>query len=147
MGWLHGCRGQLLQRLQNFVAHTVLHQRRDSSAGAARKELQLSTLASCCKFHLAQRAFRAICGSHPPYLRKLFMECQATHGHKTRHAAKGNSHLSLPKSTFEEKAFSYCSAAIWATLPDEAHFASSISHFNSIVESFLTTSTEFHFCK
>ena len=80
----------LLQRLQNVCACTVLHQDIDSSASATREELQLSTLASRRKFHCAQHAFRAISGSHPPYLRKLFMECQATHGHRTRHAAKEN---------------------------------------------------------
>ena len=132
----------LLQRLQNFAARTVLHQHRDSSAGAAREEeLQLLTLASHCKLHLAQHAFRGIRGSHPLYLRKLFMECQATHGHRTRHAAMGNIHLPLLKSNFGKKTFSYCTTGIWTTLPDEAHFTSSISHFNSIAESLLTTST------
>ena len=95
----------LLQRLQNFAARTVLHQHRDSSASAAREELQLLTLASCHKFPLA---FRAIRGSHPLYLRKLFMECQASHGHKTRHTAQGSIHLPLLKSNFGKKAFSYC---------------------------------------
>ena len=96
-----------LERLQNFAARTILHQRRRYSASSARRELQLklsfSTLSSRHDVHLAQHSFKAILGLLPPYLWSLFTLTSATHGHCTRQASTVSVHYPLPRTNFGKR--------------------------------------------
>ena len=64
----------------------------------------------CIEYILYITMYRAILGSHPPYLKKLFKASQYTHEHGTRHPTKGNGHLSPPKSNCGKKVFNYSGA-------------------------------------
>ena len=130
----------LLERLQNFAARAILHQRRWQSASSARKELCLSTLSSRRDFHLAQHSYRAIRGLYPPYLKCLFTLSSATHGHHTRLASTDSVNLPQPKTNFGNKAFICRGAALWNSLPSNAREVSTISVFSSTIKPILLTS-------
>ena len=61
-----------LERLLNFGCKIVLCRSRDCSSSAALRELQLTTLTSRRKLHMAQCMFRCLSSQSPPYISKLF---------------------------------------------------------------------------
>ena len=81
-----------LERLMNFTCKLALRRSRDWSSSAALRDLQLTTLTSRCKLHLAQCMFRCLSFQSPPYLSKLF---SYSYSHrKTR--SSSTAHLNLP---------------------------------------------------
>ena len=107
--------------LQNFAAWATLHLHHWYSASSTRRELSLSSRQD---FHLAQHSFKTVCGHHRPYLKCLLTPTSATHSHYTRQASTGSAHLPLPRTNFGIKAFSYCGAVMWNSLPSHAQNAS-----------------------
>ena len=126
-----------LERLQNYAARLIIHQRKGYCASAAKKQLGLAAVSSCRAVHLAQQTAKSIRGGNPIYLKQLFTPSIDVHRHWTRHAVEVNVHLPLPRTNFGKKAFSYSGAAIWTSLPTEARKASTFSSFNSIIKPLL----------
>ena len=95
-----------LETLLNFACRTVLHKRRDYSASSARKESGMSTLSARRKIHLGQTVYKCISSQSSTYLSNLF--------------STSTSQLNLPRlcTSLGQNAFSFVSASIWRSLPN-----------------------------
>ena len=123
-----------LKTLLNFVCKLVPHRSRDSSASAARSELNLTTLSLRTKLHMAQCMFRCLSSQSPSYLSNLFSSSSSS-----LTTCSSSTHLlNLPpvRTSYGQKAFSFAGASLWRTLPAHICTMNDPQSFNRLAKDF-----------
>ena len=123
-----------LERLLNFGCKIVLRRSRDCSSSAALRELQLTTLTSRRKLHMAQCMFRCLSSQSPPYLSKLF-SYSSSH-RKTRSSSTAQLNLPQTRTSLGQKSFSFAGASIWRSLPPKLRMEQDFTTFSARSQQF-----------
>ena len=125
-----------LERLMNYACKLVLRRSRDCSSSAALRDLQLTTLTSRRKLHLAQCMFRCLSFQSPPYLSKLF-SYSSSH-RKTRSSSTAQLNLPQSRTSFGQKSFSFSGASLWRSLPPKLRMEKDFTIFSVMCQQFFT---------
>ena len=124
-----------LETLFNFGCKVVLRRRRDYSSTAARKELDLTTLASRRQLHMAQCMFRCLSLQSPTYLSGLFTP-PSSH-YKTRSSSTSQLNLPLVRTSFSKKSFSFAGTSLWRSLPPYIRTTTDCLTFTKLTKAFI----------
>ena len=124
-----------LETLFNFGCKVVLRRRRDYSSTAARKELNLTTLASRRQIHMAQCMFRCLSLQSPTYLSGLFTP-PSSH-YKTRSSSTSQLNLPLVRTSFGKKSFSFAGTPLWRSLPPYIRTTTDFPTFTKLTKAFI----------